>query len=142
MRLHANYPWHRERALEVLGCDGRPEEVAQAVRSWAGEALEDALAAAGALGFAVRDARAWRSHPQGRAVAELPLLQTRFGAIPGRVGSPGRAAAGLRVLDLTRVIAGPVATRTVAAWGAQVLRLDSPDLAEIPAQAVDNCRAI
>ncbi len=137
IRLHANYPWHRERALEVLGCAGRPEEVAQAVRHWSGEVLEDALAAAGALGFAVRDAQAWRSHPQGQAVAELPLLQTRFGATPGRVGPPGRAAAGLRVLDLTRVIAGPVATRTVAAWGAQVLRLDSPDLPEISAQAVD-----
>lgn len=137
VRLHANYPWHRQRALDVLGCAGRPEDVAQAVQAWSGEALEDALAAAGALGFAVRDVQEWQAHPQGRAVAELPLLQTRPQALPGRVAPPGRAATGLRVLDVTRVIAGPVATRTVAAWGAQVLRLDSPDLPEIPAQAVD-----
>jgi len=137
IRLHANYPWHRERALGVLGCAGRPESVEDAVRSWSGEALEDALAAAGALGYMVRAVQTWRAHPQGRAVTALPLLESHAGAVPGRVAPPGRAASGLRVLDLTRVIAGPVATRTVAAWGGQVLRLDSPDLPEIPAQAVD-----
>jgi len=137
VRLHANYPWHRERALDVLGCSVRLEDVARSVQTWSGEALEDALAAAGALGFAVRDENAWRDHPQGRAVAELPLLQTCAGATPGRVAPRGRGAAGLRVLDLTRVIAGPVATRTVAAWGGQVLRLDSPDLPESAAQALD-----
>ena len=137
IRLHANYPWHRERALGVLGCADRTQDVERAVLTWSGGALEDALAAAGALGSTVRDVRAWRAHPQGRAVAALPLLQSRFGSTPGRVAPPERAAAGLRVLDLTRVIAGPVATRTLAGWGGQVLRLDSPDLPEIPAQAVD-----
>ena len=137
IRLHANYPWHRERALGVLGCSDRPEDVERTVREWSGEALEDALAAAGALGYAVRGVQAWRAHPQGRAVATLPLLRSRAGAAPGRVAPSGRGATGLRVLDLTRVIAGPVATRTVAAWGGQVLRLDRPDLPEIPAQAVD-----
>jgi hypothetical protein len=137
LRLHANYPWHRERALRVLGCKDRPEDVAQAVQGWRGEVLEDALAAAGALGYAVRDAPGWRAHPQGQHVTGLPLLQTEPGRTAGRTAAPGRGAAGIRVLDLTRVIAGPVATRTLAAWGAQVLRLDSPDLPEIPAQAVD-----
>jgi crotonobetainyl-CoA:carnitine CoA-transferase CaiB-like acyl-CoA transferase len=137
LRLHANYPWHRERALAVLGCSARPEDVEAAVQDWSDEALEEALAAAGALGFAVRSQEAWRAHLQGRAVAALPLLQTRAAAGAGRVAPAGRAAQGLRVLDLTRVIAGPVATRTLAGWGAQVLRLDSPDLPEIPAQAVD-----
>ena len=137
IRLHANYPWHRERALGVLGCADRPEAVEQAVVAWSSEALEDALVAVGALGYAVRDGLAWRAHPQGRAVSALPLVQSWAGADPGRVAAPGRAASGLRVLDLTRVIAGPVATRTLAGWGGEVLRLDSPDLPEIPAQAVD-----
>ena len=137
IRLHANYPWHRERALRVLDCADRPEDVGRAVRDWPGEALEDALAAAGALGSVVRDGQAWQAHPQGQAVAALPLLQTRVGGGAGRVAPSGRAAAGVRVLDLTRVIAGPVATRTVAGWGAQVLRLDSPDLPETPELAVD-----
>ena len=137
LRLHANYPWHRERALRVLGVHEQPQAVAEAVQGWRGEDLEDALAAAGALGFAVRTPERWRAHPQGRAVASLPLALGQAQPGPPRPLRPGRGAAGVRVLDLTRVIAGPVATRTLAAWGADVLRLDSPDLPEIPAQAID-----
>ncbi len=137
LRLHANYPWHRERALRVLGVQEQPQAVADAVLAWRGEDLEDALAAAGALGFAVRTPAQWRAHPQGQAVAALPLSSQNAQPGPLRPLPSGRGAAGLRVLDLTRVIAGPVATRTLTAWGADVLRLDSPDLPEIPAQAVD-----
>jgi crotonobetainyl-CoA:carnitine CoA-transferase CaiB-like acyl-CoA transferase len=137
LRLHANYAWHRERALRVLGCDERPAEVERAICGWRGEDLERALAAAGGAGFAVRSRREWSVHPQGLAVAGLPVLESIAGAGPGRALGPGRAAGGARVLDLTRVIAGPVATRTLAAWGADVLRLDSPRLPEIPAQALD-----
>jgi crotonobetainyl-CoA:carnitine CoA-transferase CaiB-like acyl-CoA transferase len=78
----------------------------------------------------VRTAEAWRRHPQGRAVAGLPLLSLRQVA-----DGPSRDVAldGLHVLDLTRVIAGPVAGRTLASHGADVLRLDSPRLPEVPA---------
>jgi CoA transferase family III len=137
LRLHANYPWHRARALEVLGCRDEPDAVAHAIRSWRGEDLESALARGGGAGFAVRSLGEWRVHPQGRAVAGLPLLHGVSGPGPGRPLGVGRAARGARVLDLTRVIAGPVATRTLAAWGAEVLRLDSPQLPELPAQAID-----
>jgi len=137
LRLHANYPWHRERALRVLACSERPEAVEQAIGSWRGAELEDALAAAGALGYAVLTAQQWQTHPQGRAVAALPLLDSVAGPGPGRPAGAGRGAVDVRVLDLTRVIAGPVATRTLSAWGADVLRLDSPHLPEIPAQALD-----
>jgi hypothetical protein len=159
LRLHANYAWHQQRALDVLGCDSRPESVAAAVAAWRAEDLEEALAAHGALGFAVREPGEWQRHAQGRAVAEQALVGSGTGpgaggpgaalagaAGPGAAGSAaagwlglagGRGAAGVRVLDLTRVIAGPVATRTLAAWGAEVLRIDSPGLPEIPAQAVD-----
>ena len=107
------------------------------MRSWRGEDLEEALAAAGAVGYAVRSRNQWLEHPQGRTVASLPLLQSESTTGPSRTTAAGRGAVGLRVLDLTRVIAGPVATRTLAAWGAEVLRIDSPNLPEIPAQAVD-----
>jgi len=46
---------------------------------------------------------------------------------------PLRPLARLRVLDLTRVIAGPVATRFLAAYGADVLRIDPPGFAEVSA---------
>jgi hypothetical protein len=137
LRLHANYAWHRERALGVLGCEESPEAVAEAVLDWRGDELQEALAGAGALGDVVRGAREWQAHPQGRALAALPLLESAAGEGVGRAIGAGRAAEGRRVLDLTRVIAGPVATRTLAAWGAKVLRVDSPGLPEIPAQALD-----
>ena len=107
------------------------------MRSWRGEDLEEALATAGAVGYAVRSRNQWLEHPQGRTVASLPVLQSESTTGPSRITAAGRGAVGLRVLDLTRVIAGPVATRTLAAWGAEVLRIDSPNWPEIPAQAVD-----
>ncbi len=136
-RLHGEYPWHRERALEVLGCDDRHRSVKQAVATWQAQELEEALAAAGALGYAVRSEQQWRTHPQGSAVAAEPLLQTTVGTGTSRSAGSGRAASGIRVLDMTRVLAGPIATRTLAAWGAEVLRLDSPRLPELAVHAVD-----
>jgi hypothetical protein len=138
LRLHANYDWHRERALGVLGCTQDQVAVERAIGAWRGEELEAALMAAGALGFAVRSPQQWRAHPQGRAVEALGLVETVIGTGATRPPLPAaRLATGRRVLDLTRVIAGPVATRTLAAWGAEVLRVDSPRLPEIPAQALD-----
>jgi crotonobetainyl-CoA:carnitine CoA-transferase CaiB-like acyl-CoA transferase len=121
----------------VLGCEGRPEAVERAVAEWRAEELEDTLAAAGAVGYAVRSAEDWQAHPQGQAVASLPLLDSIAGRAAARRTGAANGATGVRVLDLTRVIAGPVATRTLAAWGAAVLRVDSPHLPEIPAQALD-----
>lgn len=139
LRTHANYAWHRDRALAVLGCDDHPASVASAIRAWRGDDLEDALNAAGALGYVVRQREDWNAHPQGRAVGALPLAASLHisGGRSRAVARTGRFAEDVRVLDLTRVIAGPVATRTLAAWGADVLRVDSPRLPEIAHQAVD-----
>ncbi len=81
----------------------------------------------------------WHAHPQGVVLDVLPLLESsRIGEAAPRVRAPSsRALDGVRVLDLTRVIAGPVCTRTLAAHGADVLRVDTPALPEIEEQAVD-----
>jgi hypothetical protein len=136
-RVHGEYPWHRDRALAVLGCEDSHRGLKRAVATWRAEDLEDALAAAEALGYAVRTSAEWESHPQGHALASLPLLGTSVGEEQARPVGVDRVAHGIRVLDMTRVLAGPIATRTLAAWGAEVLRVDSPRWPELPAHAVD-----
>ena len=101
------------------------DDVAQAAERWRAVDLEEAVVAAGGAAAAVRTAAEWRDSPPGRAVAGRPLLSLRR-----MTDGPLRSAApaGLRVLDLTRVIAGPVAGRTLASHGADVLRVDGPRL--------------
>ncbi len=125
VRLHANYPWHRAAALRVLGCAEADAPAAIAGRR--AVELEHALHAAGGVGAAVRTEAEWLAEGPVPPLVEHRVLGT---APPRPTGRP-------RVLDLTRVIAGPVATRTLAAHGADVLRLDPPDRPEIPMQAWD-----
>ena len=123
LRLHANYAWHRAAALRVLGCS--EQEAPEAIAGWKAIDLETAVHEAGGVAAAVRTEAQWRE----TAGPPPPLVERRVvGDAPAR--SPRRP----RVLDLTRVIAGPVATRTLAAHGADVLRLDAPALPEIPLQ--------
>ena len=128
IRLHTNAPHHRRAALGVLGADADRSAVADAVARWPADALEAAIVAAGGCAATMRSADAWAEHPQGRAVAAEPLLHlSRHPAsAPPPTIDPARPLAGLRVLDLTRVLAGPTATRFLAGFGAEVLRLDPP----------------
>jgi CoA-transferase family III len=165
-RTHGNYPHHAAALARALGFDARlrGEDALRALQSRALEvdavALEDAVAAAGGCAAAVRTAEQWRAHPTGRAAAADPLVaweehrakeHSASGADGrGRMAGAGgqrtlpvlsdrtRPAAGVRVLELTRVIAGPVAGRTLAALGADVLRVDPPALPELEAQHLDS----
>ncbi|MEV6670695.1 CoA transferase [Streptomyces sp. NPDC051162] len=137
VRTHANYPHHRARLLAALGVtdpgggDALVTRVAAVLAGRHAEEVQETAYAAGALAVAVRTPADWARHPQGAAVARRPLLSLdRIAAGPVRRPERGPAARGPRVLDLTRVIAGPVATRTLALLGADVLRLDTPDLPE------------
>ena len=144
LRLHTNFEHHRDGVLRLLGLppgtETSREQVAAALQRWQPEAFEEAAAAAGLVVAALRTAEAWQAHPQHAAVASLPLVEiTRIGDAPPlpwpTLPRGSRPLDGLRVLDLTRVLAGPVAGRTLAAYGADVMLVNAPHLPNIAAIA-------
>jgi len=140
IRLHTNAPHHRQAALRVLGVEAEREAVARAVEAWNADELEAAVVAEGGCAATMRTPEEWRRHPQGAAVAAEALVAREAtdpdGAASGWRPTHERPLAGLRVLDLTRVLAGPVSTRLLAGLGAHVLRIDPPSWDE-PALAVE-----
>ena len=129
IRLHTNAPHHREAALAVLRTAAEKEAVAAAVKGWKAEELEAAVVARGGCSARMRARADWAAHPQGEAVANEPLISlaaTDRTTAAGPDCRPARPLAGVRVLDLTQILAGPVATRFLAGFGADVLRIDPP----------------
>ncbi|VTU17664.1 Formyl-coenzyme A transferase [Variovorax sp. SRS16] len=139
VRVHANFAHHRDGALRLLGLDPATAQRADAeaaMRHWRALDFEDAAAAAGMVATALRRFDQWDATAQGRAVASLPLFRIeRIGDAPPQIlpalGLQARPLSGVRVLDLTRILAGPVGGRALAAYGADVMLINSPRLPNI-----------
>ncbi|MGZ0786128.1 CoA transferase [Pseudomonas saponiphila] len=129
IRLHTNAPHHRAAAERVLGAVNGRDAMAARVASWDALELEQAIVDQGGCAAQMRSWAQWQLHPQGQAVNAEPLVHwlPHSGSRPNTwSGSSTRPLAGLKVLDLTRVLAGPVASRLLAGLGAEVLRIDPP----------------
>ena len=144
VRLHTNFPHHRDGVLRLLGNVAHDRAaVAKALSTWRAADFEAAAAEAGLVVTMTRGLGEWKASPQGQAAASLPpLLIEKIGDAP-RMPLPPAAArplAGVRVLDLTRVIAGPVAGRTLAAHGADVLHISAAHLPSFDELVMDTGR--
>ncbi|MDQ6781885.1 MAG: CoA transferase [Actinomycetota bacterium] len=146
VRTHANYPWHRAALLAALDeTDGADADVeaglGDALAQRSALDIERVVYEAGGLAVAARSVDEWQQSEPGRAAATSGLVTTEplgMGVGTSPMAFPGGLpASGLKVLDLTRVIAGPVGTRMLGALGADVLRVDDPNRPELPLHTVD-----
>jgi crotonobetainyl-CoA:carnitine CoA-transferase CaiB-like acyl-CoA transferase len=142
VRLHTNFPHHRDAVCHVLKCKAERDAVQAALMQRDAETFESAAYRAGGVVAAMRSHDEWSRTPQAEALAALPVMSIeKIGeAAPKPWPAGHRPLAGLRVLDLSRVIAGPVAGRTLAAHGADVLLISGADLPAIPWLTIDTGR--
>lgn len=142
VRLHTNFRHHRDNVCKVLGCEPKREKVQAALNGWDGEDFETRAYEAGCVVSFMRSHDTWSKHPHAKVLEDLPLLSIeKIGeAAPKPWPAGGRPLEGVRVLDLSRVIAGPVAGRTLAAHGADVLLIAARELPQVDWLTIDNGR--
>jgi crotonobetainyl-CoA:carnitine CoA-transferase CaiB-like acyl-CoA transferase len=142
VRLHTNFAHHRAAVCNVLQCEPEREKIQAALMGWDGEAFETAAYAGGAVVSLMRSHDEWMATLHAKALAALPVLTIeKIGEAPPKPWTKGdRPLSGVRVLDLSRVIAAPVAGRTLAAHGADVLLVYGPNLPGIPWLTIDTGR--
>jgi len=139
LQLHCNYPHHRDRTVALLGAEPERPSVAAAIAKWDAFELENVITEVHSICGVVRSPNEWASHPQSAAVDDLPLIEIVkiADSDPEPLPEGDRPMGGVRVVDVTRVIAGPMCGRTLAEHGADVMRISGPGLAFSEALVID-----
>lgn len=138
---HFNLPNLEKKVLDVLKCEKTPASVAAAVKRWNAADLDRAIAAAGACGGIVYTPEEWLQTPQGKYLAAQPVVQIeKIGdsapqPLPDDVSAP---LAGINLLDLTRIIAGPTCGEALTEHGANDLMVTAKHLPQVPAFVRDS----
>lgn len=140
--LHGGMPGLKRKLCDVLNLPETAEraDLEWVVRRWHSDDLEDRVAAEGGCSAVVRTEGEWREHPHGSVVHGLPVSIETVGSSVERRDwrpSPDRPLRGLRVLDLTRILAGPTCGRTLGSLGADVLHVRGPEIPSVPAFVMD-----
>jgi len=140
VRIHANFDHHRDAALASLnlptGADTSRERVVERALGINSEDLDARIIDAGGASSVLRSFAQWDEHPQARALASLPLIEiSKTGEADPRplpqIDKHTAPLQGVRVIDMTRILAGPICGRTLAAYGADVMLINSPHLPNI-----------
>ncbi|MEE2777651.1 MAG: CoA transferase [Acidobacteriota bacterium] len=142
IQLHTNFPHHKAGVLEVLGCEASRDAVRAALLEWDGPGIDAALGERGLCAALMRSSEEWSRHPHAAELATLPLFEIeRIGdADPEPLPPAERPLGDVRVLDLTRVIAGPVCGRELASHGATVMRVSGPHLPSMAPLVIESGR--
>lgn len=139
VQLHCNFPHLRDGTLAVLGCANDRTEVQSALTRWNAAELESVCIDRGLCVSIVREAREWHAGAHAAAIDTLPLMEiVKLGeSDPEPLTEARRPLGGIRVLDLSRVLAGPTCGRTLAEHGATVMRISAPHLPSLESLVMD-----